>query len=343
MLTVAAIFNSNAFGMMTLTDSVNEIPYVPSRLGDLGIFGVEGISTTTAFIEKKGSVLELVQSTPRGGPGQSVRTDRRELIPFASAHLQLEDQIYADEIQDVRAFGSANALAGVEEVRDARLLKMSQSIDLTLEYHRVGAIQGLILDKDGSVIEDLFDKFGIAEPDDAGLLLEAAWTEADGFPVRKRINGILRRIEDELGGVKPTGYHAMVGDDFFDALTSHPETRGLYAATAMAQQMAGGVMTSRIFQYGDVTWENYRGTGAVKIETDEARIIPLGVPGLFRQVFAPADVMEAVNTLGLVKYSLAGPDPSGKNKFISLEVQSNPITYCTRPAVLQRVMLGAGE
>lgn len=343
MLTVTDVFNSNAFETTTLTDAINEIPYVPQRLGELGLFAVEGIATTTALIEKKGSVLELVQTTPRGGPGQTVSIDRRELIPFQAAHLQLEDRLYADEIQNVRAFGSANTMAGVEEVRDTRLLKMSQSIDYTLEYHRLGAIQGLILDKDGSVIEDLFDKFGIAEPDDAGLLLEAAWEEADGFPVRKRINGITRRIEAQLGGFKPAGYHALVGDDFFDALTSHPETRGLFAATAMAQQMAGGVMTSRVFKYGDVTWENYRGAGAVQIPTDEARIVPLGVPGLFKQVFAPADTMDAVNTLGLVKYALAVPDPSGKNKFIELETQSNPITYCSRPGVLLRVNLGAGE
>lgn len=343
MLTVADVFNSNLFGMTTLTDSINEIPYVPQRLGELGIFGVEGIATTTAFIEKKGQVLELVQTTPRGGPGQHVSIDRREAVPFAAAHLQLEDRIYADEIQNVRAFGSASSLAGVEETRDARLLKMSMSLDYTLEYHRLGAIQGLILDKDGSVIEDLFDKFGIAEPDDAGLLLEAAWTEADGFPVKKRINGITRRIEAELGGFKPAGYHAFTGDDLFDALTSHPETRALYAGTALAQQMAGGVQTSRVFTYGDVTWENYRGAGAVQIPTDEARIVPLGVPGLFKQVFAPADTMEAVNTLGLPKYALAVPDPSGKNKFIELEAQSNPITYCSRPGVLLRVNLGAGE
>lgn len=343
MLTVADVFNSNIFGMMALTDSINEIPYVPSRLGDLGIFAVDGIATTTAFIEKKGDTLSLVQSTPRGGPGQSVSIDRREAIPFASSHLQLEDKIYADEIQNVRAFGSDNRLAGVQETVDARLVTMSQSLDLTLEYHRMGAIQGLVLDANGDVIEDLFDKFGVAEPDDAGLLLEAAWVETDGFPVRKRINGITRRVEAELGGFTPSGYHAMCGDQFFDALTSHPETRALYAATAAAQQMAAGVMSSRIFRYGDVTWENYRGVGSVAIPTTQARIFPLGVPNLFRQLFAPADTMQAVNTLGLVKYAMATPDASGKDKYVELETQSNPITFCTRPKALIQINLGAGE
>lgn len=343
MLTVADVFNSNIFGMTTLTDSINEIPYVPSRLGDLGIFDVEGIATTTAFIEKKGDTLALVQSTPRGGPGQSVAIDRREAVPFAASHLQLEDRLYADEIQNVRAFGDQNRLAGVQETVDGRLTTMSQSLDLTLEYHRMGAIQGLVLDANGDVIEDLFDKFGVAEPDDAGLLLEAAWTEAAGSPVKKRINGITRRIEAELGGFTPSGYHAMCGDDFFDALTSHPETRAMYLATAAAQTLGQGVTNSRTFVYGGVTWENYRGVGSVAIPATQARIFPLGVPKLFRQLFAPADTMEAVNTLGLVKYALAVPDPSGKNKFIELEAQSNPITFCTRPKVLIPINLGAGE
>lgn len=338
MLTVADVFKSNLFGTTTMTHAINEIAYVPQRLMELDLFDVQGIPTTTAFIEKVGETLVLVQSTPRGGPGKSVAIDRREAVPFQSVHLQLEDQIYADEIQNVRSFGTANQLLGVQEVRDARLLKMSRSLDLTLEYHRLGAIQGLVLDADGSVIEDLFDKFGIAEPADVGLELDANYSEAAGSPIKTRITQVTRRIEADLGGFIPRGYHAFAGDDFFDALIGHGETRALYLQTSAAQELRGD--GSRTFTYGNVTWENYRGQGAVALAPDEARIFPLGVPGLFAQLFAPADTMDAVNTLGQVKYALAAPDPSGKNKFIALEAQSNPITYCTRPKVLQRVVLG---
>lgn len=341
MLTVADVFKSNLFGTTTMTHAINEIAYVPQRLMELDVFDVSGIPTTTAFIEKVGETLQLVQSTPRGGPGKTVAIDRREAVPFQAVHLQLEDRIYADEIQNVRSFGTANQLTGVQEVRDTRLTKMSRSLDLTLEYHRLGAIQGLVLDADGSVIEDLFDKFGIAEPDDVGLSLSTNYSEAAGSPIKKAITGMTRRIEAELGGFTPTGYHAFAGDDLFDGLISHGETRALYLATAAAQELRGN--GSRLFTYGNVTWENYRGQGAVAIETDEARVIPLGVPGLFAQLFSPADTMAAVNTLGQIKYALAAPDPSGKDKYIELEAQSNPITYCTRPKVLQRVVMGAGE
>ena len=95
-----------------------------------------------------------------------------------------------------------------------------------------------------------------------------------------------------------------------------------------------------MFSYGGITFENYRGQGDVRIEDDEARVVPLGVPELFRQIFAPADMMSAVNTLGKVKYSLAVPDPSARTSHRDgSPVQ--PITFCTRPRVLRRLVIGA--
>lgn len=335
-ITVADVFNSDLFNSTSLTQAINLIPYVPQRLMELGIFEVQGIATTTAWLERKGNTIALVANTPRGGPGKSVAIDRRNAIPFQAAHLQLEDRIYADELQNVRAFGTGDQLAGVGEVRDQRLLQMSQSLDLTLEYHRLGAIQGVVLDADGAtVLVDLYDRFGIAEPALTDMNFATAWTTSDGGVLRKKITPVLRAIDAELGGLRPTGYHAFCGDDFFDALIGHPETRDTYLHYAAAAELRGEAR--REFAYGGVVWENYRGQGAVEIADNEARLFPLGVPGLFKQLFSPADTMDAVNTLGQVKYSLAVPDPSGKNKFIELETQSNPITYCSRPGVLRKL------
>lgn len=339
-ITVADVFRSDLFTTTSLTSAINEIAYVPGRLLELGLFEVDGISTTEAWVERQGELLTLVSNTPRGGPGQSVAPDRRQAVPFASAHLQLDDQIYAGEIQNVRAFGTGGDLVGVQQVRDQRLNKMSRSLDLTLEYHRLGAIQGVVLDADGTtVIEDIFDKFGVTEPAEVFLDLSASWTEAAGGIVHGKITPVLREVDDVLGGYTPSGYHAFAGDDFFDKLVNHPERRETYKFQSEARDMRED--GRRIFTYGGVTWENYRGTGAVKIADDEARLFPLGVPELFKQVFAPADTMAAVNTMGQIKYAMAAPDPSGHDKFISLSAQSNPITFCTRPRVLRKLNMAA--
>lgn len=334
----AGIFRSDLFTASSMTAFIDEIPYVPQRLAELNLFAVDGIATTTAWIERRGTTLVLVGNTPRGGVGQNVTIDRRQAVPFQAAHLQLDDTIYADEIQNVRAFGSPDQMLGGQQVRDQRLTKMSQSIDLTLEYHRLGAIQGVVLDADGTtVLEDLYDKFGLSEPAAVSLELDAAWAVGDGGAVLKRITPVLRAIDAELGGFQPSGYYAACGDDFFDELVGHPELGPQYQFQQNARDQAGD--SRRQFIYGGVVWENYRGSGAVAIADAEARLIPTGVPELFKQLFAPADTMAAVNTMGQVKYAMSAPDPSGHDKFITVSAQSNPITFCTRPLVLRKLTL----
>jgi hypothetical protein len=53
---------------------------------------------------------------------------------------------------------------------------------------------------------------------------------------------------------------------------------------------------------------------------------------LFRTVYAPADYIETVNTIGLPRYAKQYPMPNDKG--ISLEMQMNALNYCTRPRVL---------
>ncbi len=65
-------------------------------------------------------------------------------------------------------------------------------------------------------------------------------------------------------------------------------------------------------------------------------LIPLGVPGLFQQVFAPADTMQFVKTKGLPVYSLMRPERQTSSMAV-VEVQSNPLTLCTRPLALRKM------
>ena len=63
-------------------------------------------------------------------------------------HIALEDTILADEVQNVRAFGSS-MLEGVQAVVNQRMSEMATKMDATLEHLRIGAIKGQILDADG--------------------------------------------------------------------------------------------------------------------------------------------------------------------------------------------------
>ena len=47
------IFGSSAFTMVALTDAINYMPFVPGRIGQLGRFREQGVSTTSVMIEER--------------------------------------------------------------------------------------------------------------------------------------------------------------------------------------------------------------------------------------------------------------------------------------------------
>jgi Phage major capsid protein E len=53
------IFSSSAFTMVALTDAINKMPYVPGRIGQLGLFREQGVSTTSVMIEEREGSLNL--------------------------------------------------------------------------------------------------------------------------------------------------------------------------------------------------------------------------------------------------------------------------------------------
>lgn len=328
------VFRPDLFTMQALTAAVNEMPYVPGRLKELSLFEENGVATTSIVIEKKGSTLSLVASKHRGAAGQTQSDDKRTGIAIEIPHLPQNDTLMADSVQGVREFGSENALRTVTAARDEKLEKMQRNLEFTHEYHRLGAIQGKIYDSDGTtLILDLFTAFGVSEPAEVDFDLDNA-SPASGA-VRLKCNAIHRSMQTALGGQPYTDIYAPCGDTFFDQLTQHPEVRATFLNQQEAVQLRNdhGVVY-QTFRYGNITFENYRGSGAVAIGDLKCRFVPIGVPELFLTRFAPANYVDTVNTTGLPFYSSAHPLPH--NKGVDLEVQSNPIHLCTRPNVLLR-------
>lgn len=318
------IFNDDAFSLSSLTAAINERPYVPGRIGELGIFSEEGVATTTVQIEREGDVFNLVESKPRGGSSQVVDGDPRTLMPFNTVHLPQRSTILADEVQNVRAFGTETEVEAVQTVVNKRLAKHRIQLDATHEWQRVGALKGLILDADGSrVLLNLFTAFNLAQQTVAFALPTA------GTKVRIKCLEVLEKIEDALGNAPFTGVRVLCGRNFWSELIEHPVVKETYLATSMAASLRGDPRES--FDFGGLTFERYRGklNGTAYIGDDEAYAFPEGVPDLFITRFAPADYMETVNTNGLPYYSKN--ELLRFDKGVEIESQSNPLHIATRP------------
>jgi hypothetical protein len=348
-MSVLDIFDQDAFSVTTMSDAMREVKYTPGFISKLGLFQTSSIDTLDIMIEKDAEQnVFIVPSSPRGGAGKTFGKTRRSARKLQVPHFQVDDAIYADEVQSVRAFGDERATETFQGRIANRGQEVRQSFALTEEYHKLCVVtKGQLLDADGSVLYDYYAEMGETQA------AEVAWDLSNANPgrgvLRKKATDLTRAMGNSLGGLPFSGVLALVGNGFWDKLIQHKEvydTYQGYAAAATLRQAAidpsnqsvqSGVWGS--FPLFDITWANYRGGLDVGIADDEVKFVPLGVPGLFRSVYAPADYIETVNTMGLELY--VKQFRMQNDKGVSLEYQNNVIHYCTRPRVLMRGKAGA--
>lgn len=327
------ILQNDAFKSAALTTAINKVDFIPGRAGEVAFVGVgEGIATTSAQIEVSGETLSLVQSQMRGAPVQQVGANKRSVKSVAVPHIPLESTIRADEIQNVRDFGSDNLISGAINVVNQRMSKMANRLDLTVENLRLGALKGKVLDADGSTLVDLYSTFGVTEPTQVNFALATAATE-----VRAKCAQVIRSMKKNAKMSLPSSarIHAFAGSNFFDALLSHVSVKGVYDGYQMAERRLGESYVHGIFEFGGIFFEEYQGSDddLVGIATDEVRFFFADAPGMYAEYYAPGDFMEAVNTIGLPRYAKMAEDDRF-NRFVELHVQTNPLPICLRPATL---------
>ncbi|MBE7190803.1 major capsid protein, partial [Jatrophihabitans endophyticus] len=239
----------------------------------------------------------------------------------------------------------ANVIQTLEGKIADKMAKHLRAMDATLEHQRCGALKGLVVDKNGAVLADLYQTYGITAPAPIEFELSSAT-----FPVRKTCALVQEQVEDALD--EPTGVdglHAFCGADFWNNLIENEEVRSTYLNQVQAAQLRGNAWGGDLFIYGGITFERYRvgvratasaapqspasatNSPAGFIGRNEVRFVPKA-PELFLTRFGPADYIETVNSPGLPRYAKQIPRLDGKG--IDIQVQTNAMSWCTRPEAL---------
>jgi hypothetical protein len=330
------IFRNDAFGVVPLSLAINNLKFVPGYFGKQGVFSERPVWATAVVIEERNFVLTLVPPSARGGPGTAVTKPARTMRMLRVPHFEINDSIMAEEVQGVRPFGQETGTEAVMTKVAERMQMAGQSFEYTLEYARVGAIQGIVTYADGSTL-NLFNEYGITPPTPFNFVLSAASSTGQ---VRQVCAAVIRKIGTALDGVPFVGVNAVCGDAFFDALITSAEVRATYLATMDALELRKGYVDGGLvwgsFAFGGIDWVNYRGYvgGTPMIPVDSAFFYPTGVQQLFPTFFAPADYIETVNTMGLPRYVKQYPMPNDKG--IHIDTQMNALNICSRPLCLQQ-------
>ena len=328
------IFTSDAFRTVELTGAVERLPFVPEFLDSLGIFTPTPSRTRHVAIERRNGVLSLVKTSPVGAPLVNLVDDKRDIRDVRTVRIAKDTTIYAEELNGIRAFGTETELMQVQAEGMRRLGRVKNDISLTLENMRLGAIQGVLADSDGSVIQNWYTFWGITAPALIDFNMDSLTID-----VTQQCKNVVRTMMRAGQGAfrLTTRVHALAGDNFYDALIQHPSVKQFYLnwqAASAAREQSADVFGS--FEFGGIVWHNYRGTDdntTVAVPTNRAAFFPVGAPDVFQVAYGPAEFEPWINTPGNELYALTIPDLE-RRAFTKFELYSYPLHICTRPEML---------
>jgi len=331
------VFNDDAFSTTSLSGMVTNADYIPSLLGDLGIFQPEPVRTRNIFVDRRNGTQTLIPASADGAPPEAAGSDGRSAVPLRTTRLAKEFTLYATEVDGIRAHGEETELEAVMTEFQIRSDRLMGDVELTKEHHRLGALQGIVLDADGTtVIYDYFSEFG--ESQEAVISFELDVDTTEVATICKQVTRGMAR--SARGAFTPqTQVHALCGDGFFDALVSHPSVEKTYLNYQQAQNLrqAQGLPFSA-FVFGEITFHNYRGTddnSTVAVPDGEAKFFPVGARDMFKEAMSPLESLEYVNTLGQDAYMMLIRDRD-RDFWVKGEVYSYPLFICQQPRVLRR-------
>ncbi|WP_299558711.1 major capsid protein [uncultured Sulfitobacter sp.] len=333
------IFRNDAFRAIELSEAVRDVPNMWGEIGEMGIFVPKPIRGVAFSIELQNGHLQLVQSSTRGTPVPGQQRGKRKLKKFETARFALKSKITADDIDGIRAFGSETELKQVAtEVAD-RQEELRGSTDVTREYLRAGALQGMVLDADGSELLDLHDEFGITRKS-VDFVFGTATTD-----IGVKAKEVERHIKLNLRGDVSSGIGCLMHPEYADKLESHPDFKERYKHY---QNENGGDPlrdpTSKGFLFKGIWWKEYLAEAGVPqedgtvvtrsfIPAAKAQFFPMGTRQTFRQFNGSPDYMGMTNMPGQEFYSKIHPDRQ-EDRFVDVEVMMQTMPICMRPAVL---------
>jgi hypothetical protein len=338
------VFNQDAFSAVNLTAAIDHEGFVPQLLGDETVIPDLFVPpplgqphSEVFFVEERTNEPALIQTSPRGSFPDDGRSDEksRDARPFTTKRLFRKRRIVPRQLAGIRQFGSITELQSLETMVQRLQYLMQKDMSLTFEHQRLGAVQGLVLDANGSTIFDWAKEFNQKIPAAVTWTLPNTAATNDGT-ISGLVSTACRTITRALKGQGGTGvtFHGICGDSFYDKLRGSAEVRETFKY--QQGELLRAPRAWRQLEYGGATFYNYRGTddqSTVAVDAKTCAMFPAGA-GIFQKVFSPADErFEFLDTPGQEAYSWVVVDPL-RNAWADVEMASYPAFMCTMPSAL---------
>ena len=149
-------FDAGGYSLAEMTQAINILPNLYTRLGQIGLFRFEGVTQRSIVIEQREGVLSLLPSVPLGAPATVGNREQRSMRSFALPWIPHDDVILPAVIQGMPALGVSDAADPLVEVMNRKLTLMRRKHAQTREYMEMNALRGIVKDGAGTTLYDYF-------------------------------------------------------------------------------------------------------------------------------------------------------------------------------------------
>jgi hypothetical protein len=156
-------FDAGGYSLAEMTQAINILPNLYTRLGQIGLFRFEGVTQRSVIIEQYEGVLNLLPSVPLSGPSTVGTREGRSMRSFALPWIPHDDVILPGDIQGQPALGVFDGADPLVEVMNRKLQLMRRKHAQTREYMEMNALRGIVKDGAGTTLYNYFTEFGIAQ------------------------------------------------------------------------------------------------------------------------------------------------------------------------------------
>ncbi len=334
------IFNQRPFNAVELTGVINDIPYVPGMLGQMGerLFPTSRVRTRQVAVYKDSGRFSLVPVSAIGAPPVELERKTGFLRDFRTRRLAKGSTIMAEDFTGILQAPEAVQLATMQGEVVIRGQQIRDDIELTHEHMRMGAVFGKVLDADGTtVLDDWFANWGVTEPVPVNFALTTPTT--DVWLKSKQVSDQMRDAGRGGWVVGQTEVHALCGSNFYNRLITHPTVVDTYKGWSAAADLRGDARFSQ-FVYGNVVYHDWRGADdstTFDINDDQAWFFPVGGRQVFQRILGPSEFMPFINQPGQEIYAMTIADRE-RGAFQRVEAYNYPLYVCTRPEMLQKAV-----
>lgn len=325
------------FTSIGLTAAVNLIPPQWGRITQMGLFASESVSTRLVEISRREGKLVILSHEEPGQHPNVADGEGEDSFIVKIPHFPYDDTIKPQDLQGMLAvMGRQRAPKSMSSEMEKRLRRIRRTHDITLEFMRMGALKGNIVDGKGRTLHNLFDVFDVTRKE---VDFELGTTGTD---VYGKCTEVTNHIEDHLSEDTMDGVTVEVSPEFFTKLVKHENVEKFYLQHQGALALTDDQIRKRGFPFNGLIFREYRAT-AKGIDGQTHRFIaandghayPVGTAETFKGFNAPPHHINFVNEMTEEEIFIS-TKVLDHGEGVELRTQSNHLPICTKPEVLVR-------